>query len=274
MIIDGHAHACGEFADIDQLVKLLDKLGVDKVCLCPGLKGHTNVPPLPNVPISAIKQHPLYNRYFIHPGIRFNYNFLLKEKQDGNEFVNSLVQKCPDRILQIHWLDPRKSDFMEELGNALKNWDIKGIKLHQACTPFNNGGPEMIQVVKFAGEKNLPLFIHLWSNKEAGKLIALAKEHPETNFILLHLIGLELVAQYARKLTNIYYEVSTYSYISGKRLKYAVETFGSDHIIFGSDTPFDRDALKNNMERIKAMDLSEIQKEQILGKNLQEMLKL
>lgn len=36
MVIDGHAHACGEFANVEQLIELLDKLGVDKVALCPG----------------------------------------------------------------------------------------------------------------------------------------------------------------------------------------------------------------------------------------------
>ncbi len=92
MIIDAHAHACGEFANPRKLTEILDKLGVDKVALCPGLKGHTNAPTPPNIPISAIKQHPLYSRYFINPGIRFNYNFLLKEKQDGNEFVYSLAE--------------------------------------------------------------------------------------------------------------------------------------------------------------------------------------
>ncbi len=92
MIIDAHAHACGEFADPRKLTEILDKLEVGKVALCPRLKGHTNAPTPPNIPISAIKQHPLYSRYFINPGIRFNYNFLLKEKQDGNEFVYSLAE--------------------------------------------------------------------------------------------------------------------------------------------------------------------------------------
>ena len=47
MIIDAHAHACGEFADPVKLTEVLDKLGVDKIALCPGLKGHTNAPALP-----------------------------------------------------------------------------------------------------------------------------------------------------------------------------------------------------------------------------------
>ncbi|GAH75689.1 unnamed protein product, partial [marine sediment metagenome] len=32
------------FANPRKLTEILDKLGVDKVALCPGLKGHTNAP--------------------------------------------------------------------------------------------------------------------------------------------------------------------------------------------------------------------------------------
>ena len=274
MIIDAHAHACGEFADLEQLIKILDKSGVDKVALCPGLKGHTTAPPLPNIPISAIKQHPLYSQYFINPGIRFNYNFLLKEKQDGNEFVYSLFQACPDRIIQIYWLDPRKTNFMTILESDLNKWHFKGIKLHQVCTPFKNDSPEIDQVVSFIDEKQIPIFIHLSSKKEAVKIMKLAANYPHTNFILLHLIGLETVAEYASQFRNIYYEISAYSYISEKRVKYAVDNFGADHVILGSDTPWDKNALGNNIMRIKRLAIPDIQKEYILGRNIANILSI
>jgi len=204
MIIDAHAHACGEFADPRKLTEILDKLGVDKVALCPGLKGHTSAPTPPNIPISAIKQHPLYGRYFINPGIRFNYNFLLKEKQDGNEFVYSLAKEHPDRIIQIYWLEPRKPDFITKLEKDFEKWHFKGIKLHQVCTPFKSDGIEINTIAKFCGEKRLPLFIHLWSDGDALKLLNLAKNYPGTDFILLHLVGLEAVAEQAKYMNNIY----------------------------------------------------------------------
>ncbi len=89
MVIDGHAHAAGDFADVEKLVETLDRLGVDKVALCPGMKNNTSLWPLPNIPISAVKQHPLYSRYFINPGIRFSYNYVFRDRGDGNEFVYS-----------------------------------------------------------------------------------------------------------------------------------------------------------------------------------------
>ena len=274
MIIDGHAHAVGVFADIEELIRLLDELGVDKVALCPGLKNNTRVWLLPNIPIPAIKQHPLYNRYFIHPGIRFSYNFVFRDKGDGNEFVHSFAQKHPDRIIQIYWLDPREPNFVEKLGKDLNKWNFRGIKLHQACTPFKIDGPQMEQIVDFAEGKRLPIFIHLWSNQEALKLVELANKHPDTDFVLLHLIGLEAVSNYTHRFKNIYYDISPYSYISDKRLGQAIDAFGADHIIFGSDTPFDGDSLRKILDRVRNMDLSNEQKEKILGGNIARLLRL
>ena len=274
MIIDAHAHACGEFADPKKLTGILDKLGVDKVALCPGLKGHTTAPTLPNIPISAIKQHTLYSRYFVNPGIRFNYNFLLREKQDGNEFVCSLANEHPDRIIQIYWLDPRKPDFMTKLENDFEKWHFKGVKLHQVCTPFRSDGIEINDIARFCGEKRLPLCIHAWSDGDALKLLNLAKKYPRTDFILLHLVGLEAVAEKAKCTKNIHYEISPFSYIKENRLEYAIDTLGPDRIILGSDTPWDKGSLENSIARIGRLNIGSSEKELILGGNIADILKL
>jgi predicted TIM-barrel fold metal-dependent hydrolase len=274
MIIDAHAHACGEFADPGKLTAILDQLGVDKVALCPGLKGHTSAPIPPNIPISAIKQHPLYGRYFINPGIRFNYNFLLREKQDGNEFVYSLAKEQPDRIIQIYWLNPRKPDFITKLKKDLERWHFRGIKLHQVCTPFKSDGMEINDIARVCGERRLPLFIHLWSDRDVLKLLNLAKNYPRTDFILLHLIGLEAVAEQVKYTRNIYYEISPFSYIKESRLKYAIDNLGADRVILGSDTPWDKDSLKNNMARVDRLSIAGTKKEYILGGNIRDILKL
>ena len=274
MIIDAHAHACGEFADPKKLTEILDNLGVDKVALCPGLKGHISAPTPPNIPISAIKQHPLYGRCFINPGIRFNYNFLLREKQDGNEFVYSLAKEQPDRIIQIYWLNPRKQDFITKLKKDLEKWHFKGIKLHQVCTPFKSDGMEINDIARFCGEKRLTLFIHPWSDRDVLKLLNLAKNYPGTDFILLHLIGLEAVAEQVKYTRNIYYEISPFSYIKENRLKFAIDNLGADRIVLGSDTPWDKDSLKNNIARVDGLSIADIEKEHILGGNIMDILKL
>jgi len=101
-----------------------------------------------------------------------------------------------------------------------------------------------------------------------------AKNYPETTIVLLHLIGLEVVVKDASSLKNIHYEISPYSYISENRLSYAIDNLGADHIILGSDTPWDKDSLRNNIARISRLNIDSSDKEHILGGNITDILKL
>jgi len=186
----------------------------------------------------------------------------------------SLAKEQPDKIIQIYWLDPRKPDFIMKLKKDFEKWHFRGIKLHQVCTPFRSDGIEINDIARFCGEKRLPLFIHLWSDGNALKLLNLAKNCPRTDFILLHLVGLEAIAEQAKYQRNIYYEISPFSYIKETRLKYAIDTLGADRIILGSDTPWDKGSLENNIARINRLNIDSEEKELILGRNITDILKL
>ena len=272
MIIDGHAHACGEFGDPKKLIEILDKFGVDKVVLCPGSSNDTTKPRIPKVKPS---------RFVTNPKVLFLSNWLLrlthkrvKNRNIGNEFVFSFVEKYPDRILQFYWVNPKDSNYLKKLGKALDKCKIKGIKLHQCVVPFTNDSLEMQEIATFAATNQLPIFIHVFSSKEANKLIKLARKNPETNFILAHLMGLENAVKYGKDLKNLYFDISPYYIISEKRILYGIENFGADHILLGSDSPLGEDNLKNNIEKIRRMALPEEQKNQILGINIAKLLRL
>ncbi len=49
MIIDGHAHACGEYLTPDNIIRKLDSSGVDKVILVPGELDSKKTYSLPNI---------------------------------------------------------------------------------------------------------------------------------------------------------------------------------------------------------------------------------
>ena len=99
MIIDGHAHAMGEFGDPDLLVNLLDKVGVDKVVLCSGGFSSSERPNVPKIKESRIVK----NRHLIMLSNRFLHSFIrykgeVKESDVGNDIVYLFKQKYPDRI--------------------------------------------------------------------------------------------------------------------------------------------------------------------------------
>ncbi|NPD87413.1 MAG: amidohydrolase family protein [Asgard group archaeon] len=272
MIIDGHAHASGEFSEPEKLISILDKLGVDKIVLCPGSLEKDAIPDIPKIsysPISKIR-HLIFlaNKYYLKHEVPDHYF------EQGNELINSFRENHPDRIIQFLWVNPSNEDTINKIKEALDNWEIKGIKLHQCLSSFSNDGSGMRKLAEIARINNLPIFIHIFSREEVRKLVNLAREFPKTNFIIAHFIGMEIAKKYGKDLKNLYFDISTYFIISKRRIRYAMKHFGANRVIMGSDSPFGERNLENNIQKIRKMNISTKEKELILGKNIANLLNL
>ncbi|HUT80351.1 MAG TPA: amidohydrolase family protein [Candidatus Bathyarchaeia archaeon] len=272
MIIDGHAHAIGEFADPKRLFPILENLKVDKVVLCPGGGDPHSEPMKPKVKESILTTNPR---------ILFWSNHYLRSKtvnvgnRDlGNEYVHSLVNEFPDRILQYYWINFKDSNFLQNLKENYNRWKFKGIKLHQCVVPFENDCEELIHVSDFASKNDLPIFIHVYNKKEAIKLVEIMRRNSTVNYTIAHMMGLEEVIKFGKDLTNVYFDTSTYYIISKKRIKKAISNFGADHVIMGSDSPFGYDNLQNIMSKIRSFDIPQEEKDLIMGGNIARILKL
>lgn len=89
-------------------------------------------------------------------------------------------------------------------------------------------------------------------------IIGLMRSHPQTSFILAHLLGLELVADYADDLPNLYYHTSGGDPITPERLAYALDVFGPERLIVGSDEPFG--SLDDSLARIRELPISDTER--------------
>lgn len=271
MIIDGHAHAFGEFAYSEKLIPLMDNLGVDKVVLCPG---GTDPDYEFKIPKIAYRKSS-YNYYFhILGNVFFLRLFHKKMNNIDNEYVFSLVKDYPDRLMQYFWTNPNDPELISTLEENFVKMSFAGIKLHQCLNKFSNEDEGMKIISQFAAEKNMPIFIHLYNFKEAKKLVKLAQEFPKANYIIAHSMGLETIAKKGERLKNIYFDISTYFIISEKRIHFAMEKFGEDKVLLGSDSPLGYRNLELNIEKIRKMDLTEKQKNKILGENIAKLLNL
>ena len=272
MIIDGHAHASGDFSDPEKLISLLNTLGVDKIVLCPGSLDEDAIPDIPRIsytPISKSKRLLLLaNKYIIKHEVPDEYF------EKGNELISSMREKFPERIIHFYWVNPMKEGVIDKITAELNLARIKGIKLHQCLSEFTNDSTEMNNLAEFAGKHNLPIFIHIFSLSEVRKLVNLARKHPKTNFIFAHFIGLEVAKRKGKDLKNLYFDTSTYFIISKRRIKYAIKHFGVDHVLLGSDSPFGEKNLENNIKKIKKMNFSKEDKTLILGQNMSNLLDL
>ena len=273
MIIDSHAHACGNFLNGKGIIEILDKNNVDKVVLVPGELGSDKSYSLPE----------LGNKFPNTDVVLFT-NFTTKmiiavtgsakQIEEGNAYVNSLAKEYPERIIQFYWVMLSQSGALEKLEQNYSKYKFQGIKLHQCWESFKVSSEKFNQAVEWAASKELPIFVHLFSKGQVIKLAKYIKEHAKTIFIIGHLFGLERYIEAGINSDNIFFEISTPQLISIHRLRKAIQHFGAQRIVLGSDTPYGQNNLGVNIERIKNLDISNEEKGLILGNNMRVLLKV
>ncbi len=272
MIIDGHAHSAGEFYSAEEVVRTLDDLEVDKVILCPG-------------PINGPQRWPVPDLTGILRRRRLNYvgNKLIRlaghlvpvkhSLTEGNAYVASMAERCPGRIVQAYWVDPTDPAMMAGLDRQYRTYGFRVLKVHQCFHHFPSDGPEIRELAQFARERRLPIFFHHYSRKDAHDLLALVAGHPGTTFIIGHLLGLDVFMSGEKaKLENVYFDISPPNLIPEFFVHEALGFFGAARLLLGSDTPYGRDNLKKNIERVLRLDIPDEEKRLILGGNMQRLL--
>lgn len=273
MLIDGHAHACGGYLRPADIIRTLDENELDKVVLVPGQLNSTRTYGLPDI-ASVFPESdliPYLNRMI---GLSTALSGDAKTIPEGNCYVQSLVRACPDHVIQFYWALLQRPGILNEIERDYEDWGFKGLKLHQVWERFDLGSPAFEAVAGFATEKNLPIFIHLRSKRDVRKHIAFMRRHPETCFIIGHLFGLAEYIESGVAMGNTYFDISAPPFVSRHRVIQAIEHFGADRIILGSDSPYGKHNLRDNVRRIREMSLSDYDRQLILGGNLQRLLNL
>jgi predicted TIM-barrel fold metal-dependent hydrolase len=269
MIIDGHGHACGGYLNVESIKKKINQTGIDKVVLVPGqlnssktykLKDYTKKDPQKDVVGRTNKV------------IRFGITLLRVHKTipKGNEHVYSLAKSLPENVIQFFWVTKAQVD---ELDTKFKKMNFKGLKLHQCWEYFKIESGYFKKVTEWATSHEMPLFIHLYSYKDVADLIGYIKHNQDITLINGHLFGLELfVKENKETLKNVYFDVSNNCFISQERFKKALDHFGSNKLLMGSDVPYGENSLENVINRIKDLNITDSQKKEILGENMKMLL--
>jgi predicted TIM-barrel fold metal-dependent hydrolase len=273
MIIDGHAHACGEFLHVENVVRILDANRVDKIVLVPGemnSEKNYNLPELARL----FPSRDVVAWTNAVTKLAISLTRAARHVDDGNRYVHTFVQACPDRIIQFYWVMLHRPNILQEIETHYDEWRFHGIKFHQCWEAFTIRSALFESVADFATRNHLPIFIHVGSKQEVVALIDFIRHHPQTRIIVGHLFGLELCVQSGLSLENVYFEISSPQLISLPRLNAALRHFGAQKIVLGSDIPYGKDNLRLNLERVRALPISDAEKDLILGENLRALLGL
>lgn len=273
MIIDTHSHACGDYLNADSIIEILDKNKTDKTVLCPGQKGRKKNYNFPNLSELYPNKDLIYYVNTVI-SIATKLSGVSKHIEEQNYYVYTLCQNKPDRLLQKYWVKPNNKNIIQDIENDFLKYKFKLLKLHQCWTYFKFTSTYFKEITDWALNHNMPIFIHIKSRKDVLDLIEIIKERQDSIFIIAHLIGIEEFIKHFNILKNVYFEISTPQLIPIKKLNLAFEKFGSEKLLLGSDTPYGKDNLKLNIERVNRLNINQKEKDNILGNNIKRILNL
>lgn len=273
MIIDGHAHACGEYLTPESIENYLAVNGADKVLLAPG---ELNSAKSYSMPVfsewfpkkNAVKVTNVMTRIVVT--LSGSADHILA----GNEYVYGLTQKCPELVLQCLWVTRQMPDPVAYLDEKFELWKFKCVKVHQVWEDVSVDSDFFRDTAGWAETHSIPLFIHPGSDKEAMKLVRYKREHRNLKLIVAHLFGLEFFIREGVKDENLYFDTSSVQFTSTFRVKKAIDFVGADRVLLGTDTPYGESNLKLNLARIRSLEISDYDKQKILGENLKDLLKI
>lgn len=198
-----------------------------------------------------------------------------------NDESARLQRLHPDYFVGFCYLNPRLGEraVMAEAERCVTKHGFKGIKLEIAN---NASDPCMKHVMKAARAFGLVVLQHSWSSTNFGPgmqdhsdpddTARLARQNPEVNIIMAHLVGIGFRGVLAAKgLPNLYVDTSG-GFPEEGLVEYAVEHLGADHVLYGSDLPIRECSAK--IGSILGARISEAAKTRILHTNTAQLLGL
>lgn len=215
------------------------------------------------------------------------------------------VNRHPERLILFGAVNPKRPAAAQFVERAVKEWAIKGLKMHPCYGQFYPNEPECYLVYEKAQELGLVISMHTGHEIYPAKskyaqpiyLDEVAVDFPDLRIILDHVgnpYWLE-AASIANNKPNVYVDLAWWQpKILGnsvenfyKPLRTIIDTVGVSRVLFGSDWPALRqvsrlrgkvwvDAFKNPPEVVKeaGIEFTEQEMNAILGDNAAKLLAL
>lgn len=250
MIIDGHAHISDtDYGNVDRLIEIYNEVGIDRGIIVPG--GMLDVRIMTKYVTGVLKPTN------VNP---------------PNKVIEDALKKYPDRFFGFYCVNPNKGKIvLNEFENAIRS-GFSGLKLSPMNHQFSLTSTVVKELAKLCGELNVPFYTHVLFSPAANskKIYLLAKEFPETNFIIGHMgFGPSDVEafEYAKEMKNLYLETSTANVLA---LSEAIKIAGAEKLIFGSEYPLSHPDVE--MKKLELLKLSDKDLESITSKNIINLL--
>ena len=168
--------------------------------------------------------------------------------------------------------------YLEESFAEIERMDKLGVKLIGELVPYLDGwkdysSPEFSELLHEAGRRNMIVSFHSLGNDEMDKMV---KNHKDVVFVAAHPGEYGDFMRHIERMKmseNYYLDLSGYGMFRYGMLRRAIDEFGADRILFGSDYPtchpgmYIRGVLLDNL-------LTDSEKEKIFSLNAKKLLGL
>ena len=202
------------------------------------------------------------------------------EKQDKINSASIALQN--DRLIVFGSVHPKApfDDSVSEL-KRLKANGVKGIKFHPEYQNFKVDDPALFHLYEVIGELGLITVFHAGMDNaylppamcSPEGLLAILPYFHGTPVVAAHMGGYLLWREVLTILcgTDIYFDTSfCFSRIPRPLFKAMIQKHGTEHILFGSDSPWSK--MENEIRLIDSIEPASRERELILGGNAQRIL--
>lgn len=168
----------------------------------------------------------------------------------SNEYVSHICEQFPERFIGFASVDPLSANAPEILTHAVRNLNLKGLKLHPPLQDFFPNSEQAFPTYERAAELNIPVVFHAGTTP-FGSLCRLdranpiliddvATRFPSLRIMITHLGTLwhDEAFMVVEKNPNVFIDTAAYLYEIGELLTpNLISRIGMDKVIFGTDFP-------------------------------------
>jgi len=297
-VIDAHVHPLFSQISERQLIKEMDRAGVD-VCVLLAMDVDENI-----LEVKDFKNRILQKCLSLYmldslrmlEGVRQ----ILRVVKTTNQAVAHTVRRHPKRFVGFGSVNPSKtSSYVEEKLREIERLNLRGVKLIPTLQFFNpeRAQKNLARIFEFCEKKHKIVMCHtgcdpsIWEYPEFSEganpkyLKNLVQKFRKVPVILAHMgcysarfpgIWLDEALQLGMTQDNVWFDISAVSYVATKRefAERIRKSVGWNRVLFGSDYPVVRgeDMTSSLRDVLGSRFLTEDEKTGILGLNAAKLL--
>ena len=189
---------------------------------------------------------------------------------DSNVALAKSIENNTNRLFGFAWLDPRIENCCDQLDSLVKKFGFRGLKLHPVLGGYYLTNKTVLRLIEKAISLKIPIMVHTgWGLLGSATYVGnLAENFPEGQFIIAHMIDPECM-NVTKRNENIFLETSYAQH--PRRITQAVNTIGSDRLLYGSDYPLGG-GIEFEISKINLARITDEDKRMILSGNISQLL--